>query len=93
MEIVLKLSNNKNMKNNTHILAKTVLFVIAIFASNWAFSQVGMGNFFQDLAGSSGSGGSGGGSGVPIDGGISAMIAGSVYYGYKQMKKKRNSVK
>jgi hypothetical protein len=52
-----------------------------------------MGNFFQDLAGSSGSGGSGGGSGVPIDGGISAMIAGSVYYGYKQMKKKRNSVK
>jgi hypothetical protein len=78
------------MKNNTQISLKTGLFVIAIFASNWAFAQVGMGNFFQDLAGTSGGGG---GSGVPIDGGISAMIAGSVYYGYKQMKKKRNSVK
>ena len=79
------------MKNNTQILLKTVLFVIAIFASNWAFSQVGMGNFMSNLTGTPGS--SGGGSGVPIDGGISAMIAGSVYYGYKQMKKKRNSVK
>jgi hypothetical protein len=77
------------MKNNTQISIKTGLFVIAIFASNWAFAQVGMGNFFQDLAGAPDPGGSG----VPIDGGISAMIAGSVYYGYKQMKKKRNSVK
>jgi hypothetical protein len=78
------------MKYNKNILAKTALFVIALISTQLAFSQIGMGNFMQDLAGTSGSGGSGG-SGVPIDGGISAMIASSVYYGYKQMRKKRKA--
>lgn len=71
------------------MLAKTALFAIAVLSTQVAFSQIGMGNFMSDLAGTPGDSGSG--SGVPIDGGISAMIAGSVYYGYKQMKKKRKA--
>ncbi len=80
------------MKYNKNILAKTVLFGIALLSTQLAFSQIGMNNFMSDLAGTpGGGGGSGGGSGVPIDGGISAMIASSVYYGYKQMRKKRKA--
>ena len=89
MGLVPKLSNHKNMKHHKNILTTTVLFGIALLSTQVAFSQIGMGNFMSDLSGVPG--GSGGGSGVPIDGGISAMIAGSVYYGYKQMKKKRKA--
>lgn len=71
------------------MLAKTALFAIAVLSTQVAFSQIGMGNFMSDLAGVPPT--SGGGSGVPIDGGISAMIAGSMYYGYKQMRKKRKA--
>ena len=71
---------------------KFTLACAALICAPTLFAQIGMGNFMSDLSGVPDPG-SGGGSGVPIDGGISAMIAGSVYYGYKQMKKKRNSVK
>lgn len=74
------------MKYNKKLLYKTTLFIIGIIGSQFAYSQIGMGNFMSNLPGSAGGGG---GSGVPIDGGISAMIAGSMYYGYKQMRKKR----
>lgn len=87
METVSKLLNNKKMKYNKNILTKTVLFGIALLSTQMAFSQIGMNNFMSDLPGSAG----GGGSGVPIDGGISAMIASSMYYGYKQMRKKRKA--
>lgn len=89
METVSKLLNNKKMKYNKNILAKTVLFGIALLSTQMAFSQIGMNNFMSDLAGTPGGGG--GGNGVPIDGGISAMIASSMYYGYKQMRKKRKA--
>ena len=79
------------MKNNKNILAKTVLFGIALLSTQLVFSQIGMNKFMSDLSGVAGTGGSGGGSGVPIDGGISAMIASSMYYGYKQMRKKRKA--
>ena len=45
---------------------------------------VGMGDFtFDNSGGGSGSGGAG----VPIDGGLSAMIIGAAGYAYKKLKK------
>jgi len=46
---------------------------------------VGMGDFTYDNNGSGGSGSAG----VPIDGGLSAMIIGAAGYAYKKLKKVR----
>jgi len=67
-------------------MKKIILSLLACIAVNQILAQTGMLNFQQDLSGSTG-----GGSGVPIDGGLSAMIVGSAAYGYRMMKKRKSN--
>jgi hypothetical protein len=68
-------------------MKKFILSMAAVLIANQILAQTGMLNFQQDLSGSSG----GSGSGVPIDGGLSAMIVGSAVYGYRMMKKRKKN--
>jgi hypothetical protein len=68
-------------------MKKIFLSLIAFVVINQVMAQTGMLNFQQDLSGSSGGGS---GTGVPIDGGLSAMIVGTAAYGYKMMKKRKS---
>jgi hypothetical protein len=66
-------------------MKKIILSLLACIAVNQILAQTGMLNFQQDLSGAPG------GTGVPIDGGLSAMIVGSAAYGYRMMKKRKSN--
>jgi hypothetical protein len=65
---------------NKKILSIIILAVFMILTSH--LYATGMGDFTYDN-----NGGGSGSAGVPIDGGLSAMIIGAAGYAYKKLKK------
>lgn len=62
-------------------MKKLIIFTVCMVIVDFAMAQTGMSRFQGSMAGTAG-----GGSGVPVDGGISAMVVGSLIYGYKKAK-------
>ncbi len=72
-------------------MKKLVFTFVLIVLVDHLCAQMGMANFQQNLSGTTtASGGGGGGTGVPIDGGISTVIVGSLVYGYKLVKNRKS---
>lgn len=64
-------------------MKKWIIFVVCMLVVDVILAQSGMSRFQGNMSGTAG-----GGSGVPVDGGISAMVVGSLLYGYKKIKHK-----
>ncbi len=64
-------------------MKKLIIFVVCILVVDVILAQSGMTRFQGNMSGTAG-----GGSGIPIDGGISSVIVGSLVYGYKKAKDK-----
>ena len=67
---------------NKKIFSIIILATLMIFTNH--LHATGMGDFTYD---NNGSGSGSGSAGVPIDGGLSAMIIGAAGYAYKKLKK------
>jgi hypothetical protein len=63
-----------------------ILSILFFLVVDHILAQSGMSRFQNNL----GSTPSTPGSGVPVDGGISAMVVGSIIYGYKRIKDRFN---
>lgn len=67
----------KNMFKNT---IKTLIVVLLLTGSASIYAQTGFGDDVDDV----------GGAGVPLDGGLSLLVAGAVAYGIKKLRDKRS---
>ena len=68
------------MKNIFKNNWKVFVIVIAISGSTSLFAQTGFGDDVDDA----------GGVGVPLDGGLSLLVAGAAAYGIKKLRDKRS---
>ncbi len=62
-------------------MKKLIIFVVCMLVVDVILAQTGMSRFQGNMGGTAG-----GGSAVPVDGGLSAMVVGSLIYGYKKVK-------
>lgn len=62
-------------------MKKILILIICLLVVDFVLAQSGMSRFQGNMSGTAG-----GGSGLPVDGGISAAVLGSLIYGYKKIK-------
>ncbi len=70
----------KNIKNTFNKMLKIFIIVLTLTSTATLTAQTGFGDDVDDT----------GGGGIPLDGGLSLLIAGAAVYGIKKLREHKN---